>query len=58
MEEHSLIFFKHFNLFIWLCWVFVAVRQLSLVGVSGGYSLVAMHRILTVGPSLVAECRL
>ena len=34
------LFFK-INLFIfyfWLCWVFVAVRGLSLVAVSGGYS--------------------
>ena len=38
----SLIFFFVFlvNLFIyfWLCWVFVAVRGLSLAVVSGGYS--------------------
>ena len=33
-------FFNKFYLFIyfWLCWVFVAVRGLSLVVVSGGYS--------------------
>ena len=33
-------FFILFNLFIylWLCWVFVAARGLSLVVVSGGYS--------------------
>ena len=28
-----------FLVFSWLCWVFVAVRGLSLVVVSGGYSL-------------------
>ena len=37
-------FFFKINLFIlfiyfWLCWVFVAARGLSLVAVSGGYSL-------------------
>ena len=35
-------FFSKINLFIylfWLCWVFVAARGLSLVVVSGGYSL-------------------
>ena len=34
-------FLKLISLFtyFWLCWVFVAVRRLSLVAVSGGYSL-------------------
>ena len=37
-------FFLYINLFIlfiyfWLCWVFIAARGLSLVAVSGGYSL-------------------
>ena len=34
------IIFFNINLFIyfWLCWVFVAVRGLSLVAASGGYS--------------------
>ena len=35
------------NLFIWLCWVSVAVRGLSLVVVSGGHALVAEHRLGT-----------
>ena len=37
-----LISFLKINLFIfyfWLCWVFVAARELSVVAVSGGYSL-------------------
>ena len=48
--------FSSFILF-WLCWVLVAAR--TLVVVSGSCSLVAMHRLLTVMPSLVAEhsCR-
>ena len=37
-------FFKSFNLliYLWLCWVFVAVLGLSLVVVSGGYSTCCM----------------
>ena len=37
----SLNFFK-INLFIWLCWVFVAGLGLSVVGASVGYSPVAV----------------
>ena len=36
---HSAWFFFFFNIYFWLCWVFVAARRLSLVAVSGGYSL-------------------
>ena len=32
-----------FLLFIWLCWVFIAVHGLSLAAESGGYSLVAVR---------------
>ena len=39
----------------WLCWVFIAVRGLSLVVASGGYSIVGVHGLLTAVPSLVAE---
>ena len=31
-------FFNLFYLFIWLCWVFISVRGLSLVAESGGHS--------------------
>ena len=31
----------------WLCWVLVLACRLSLVAVSGGCSLVALHRLLT-----------
>ena len=34
--------------------VFVAVRGLSLVTLSGGYSLVTVHGLLIARPSLVA----
>ena len=60
---HSL--FLNFGLFFvfkiylcicfWVHWVFVAVQGLSLVAASGGYSLVDMHRLLTVVASLVVE---
>ena len=33
--------FSKKRIYFWLCWVFIAVRRLSLVAVSGGYSLVA-----------------
>ena len=32
------IFRIYLFIYFWLCWVFVAVRGLSLVAVSGGYS--------------------
>ena len=37
-------FFFFFNL--WLCWVFIAVRGLSLVAASGGLLFVAVHGLL------------
>ena len=40
--------------FFWLRWVFVAVRGLSLVAASGGYS-VAVRGLLIAVASLVAE---
>ena len=45
-------------LFCFACVVFVAARELSLVAVSGGYSIVAVDRLLIVVASLVAEHRL
>ena len=38
-----------------LHWVFVAAGRLSLVVASGGYPLVAIHRLLIAVASLVAE---
>ena len=36
---YFIIFFKKFIfIYLWLCWVFVSVRGLSLVAVSGGHS--------------------
>ena len=31
-------FFKDLSIYLWLCWIFVAVLGLSLVAASGGYS--------------------
>ena len=42
-----------FSFFFWLLWVFVVARGLSLVAESGGYSLVAVHRLLIAVASLV-----
>ena len=42
-------------LFLWLCWLFVAVHGLSLVSQSWGYSLVAVHRPHVALVSLVVE---
>ena len=45
--------------FFWLHWVFVAALRLSLVAASGGYSLAAVHGLLTaLSSSLVKEDRL
>ena len=41
--------------FFLLCWVFVSMHRLSLVAVSRGYTLGAVHRLLIVGASLAAE---
>ena len=44
------------HLFIfWLWWVFVAARRLSLVPVSGGYSLIGVHSLLVVVASLTVD---
>ena len=53
-------FFFQLYLFIyfWLYWVATAVRELSPVAVSWGYSLVAVLGLLMVVASLVAEHRL
>ena len=42
-------------IFLWLCWVVIAVHGPSLAAVSGDYSLVAVHGILILVASVVAE---
>ena len=49
----SFYVFIYLFIYLWLRWVFVAVRGLSLVVVSGGYSSVAVHRLLIAMLSLV-----
>ena len=65
--QHSLItcylssskyFFKFICLDFWLCLVFLVERGLSLIGASGGYSLVAVHKLLIAVASFVVELRL
>ena len=53
----SCVLSYHFFLFIyfWLLWVFSAARAFSLVEVSRSYSVVAVHGLLIVVASLVAE---
>ena len=49
----------YFKLFVFGCgkWVFVAVGRFSLLAASGGYSLVAVHGLLTAVAALVVEHR-
>ena len=42
-------------LYLWLCWVFVAVHWLSLVATSGDHPLVVMRGLLAAEASLVVE---
>ena len=58
--QHSEELFCSNELFIylWLCWVFVAVCGLSLVLASWGCSLAAVCRLLIAVAALVAEHRL
>ena len=53
----GILFLKKNYLFIylWLCWVFVAVRGRSLVVASGGLLFVAVCGLLIAVTSLVAE---
>ena len=53
-EFYNKKFFNKSFIYFWLSWVFVAVRGLSLVVISGDYSLVAVCRLLIVGASLAA----
>ena len=51
-------FLFNFNFFFWLLRVFTAVCGLSLAAVNEGYSLAAVHGLLTVAASPVVEHRL
>ena len=54
MLIYLFVYFLFYLFIYWLCWVFVAARGLSLVVVSGGYSVV-VRRLLIGVASLVAE---
>ena len=45
-------------MYLWLWWIFVTAHRLFLVAVSGGYSLVAVHRLLIEKISPLEEHRL
>ena len=47
-----------YEFYFWLYWLFVTVHELSLVAVSGGYSLVVVHELLTMVTSLMVKYRL
>ena len=53
----TFFFFKVFIHF-WLCWVFIAALEFSLVPVSRDHPLVVECRLLTAVASLTAEHRL
>ena len=50
--------FVYLCIYLWLCWVFVAVCGLSLAVVNGGYSPAVVCRLLIAVTSLIAEHRL
>ena len=52
-----LSFFKDL-LTVWPCWGFAAACGFSPAAVSGGPSLLSVHRLLTVAASLLGEHRL
>ena len=57
VETIILHYFIYF-IYLWLCWVFVSVRGLSLVVASGGHSSLRCAGPLIIAASLVAEHRL
>ena len=57
-DSHLYIFFFNLFIYFWLCWVFVAVHGISLVGGERGLLFIAVRRLLIAVASLVAEHRL
>ena len=51
----TLYFKKKVYIYLWLCWVFIALHRLSLVAESRACSLLAVRGPLIVVASLVAE---
>ena len=60
LATYVILFISYFKmyLFIWLCWVFIAVHGLPPVEVSGDYSLVVVCELLIEVASLVVELQL
>ena len=63
MNSHLLLIiiflkFIYLVIYFWLHWVFVATCRLSLAAASGGLLFIAVHLLLVVVTSLVAEHRL
>ena len=54
-ELGSFIYLLTYLFLAVLCSVFVAAQGFSLVAMNGGYSLVAVHRLLIAVASVVAE---
>ena len=53
--QTSLFLKKRFMYLFWLLWVFAVAYMLSLVAVSGSYSLVVVHGLLIAVVSLIVE---
>ena len=47
--------YQKYLIYFWLLWVFIATRRLSLAAAAGGYSLVALYKLLIVLAFLVIE---
>ena len=55
-SEYNFLFFKILFIYLWPCWVFIAMCRFFLVMINGGYSLVVVHGLLiAVASLLVAE---
>ena len=52
-----LSFFKDLFLYLWLCWVFIALYRLSLVAINGVNSLVVVCGLLIAVSSFAAKHR-
>ena len=53
--KRNFISLNLFLFYFWLCWVFVALCGLSLVAVSGGYSLIEVCGLLIAVAYLVVK---
>ena len=56
--KQTVVHFKNYLFILWLHWVFVPTGRPSPVAASGGYSLVAVHRLIIAVVSLAVGHRL